>query len=50
LNPVTMTFTEVLRYVTLARYPSLDEGGVDVIRPEMPQTLRILKYIYPAEF
>jgi hypothetical protein len=50
LNPVTMTYTEVLRYVTQAKYPSLDEGGVDVIRPEIPQTLRILKYLYPKEF
>jgi hypothetical protein len=50
LDPVTMAYTEVVRYVTQAKYPSLDEGGVDVIRPEMPQTLRILRYIYPKEF
>jgi hypothetical protein len=50
LDPVTMIYTEVLRYVTQTKYPSLDEGGVDVIRPEMPQTLRILRYIYPKEF
>jgi hypothetical protein len=46
LNPVTMTYSEVLRYVTLSRYPSLDEGGVDV----MAQTLRILRYVYPRQF
>jgi hypothetical protein len=50
LNPVTMLYTNVLRYVTRPKYPSLDEGGVDVIRPELPATLRILKYLYPADF
>lgn len=50
LNPVTMSYAEVLRYVTQSKYPSLDEGGVDVIRPETAQTLRILRYVYPKQF
>jgi hypothetical protein len=50
LDPVTLRYTDLLHYVTRAKYPSLDEGGVDVIRPEMPSTLRILKYLYPENF
>ena len=50
LDPVTLLYTDVLHYVTRLKYPSLDEGGVDVIRPEMPATLRILKYLYPTNF
>jgi hypothetical protein len=50
LNPLTMTYTELLRYVTRGKYRSLDEGGVDVVRPEQAETLRILKYLYPDRF
>lgn len=50
LNAASMTYTEILHYVTAGKYPSLDEGGVDVIRPEMPATLRILRFVYPGRF
>jgi hypothetical protein len=50
LDPVTLTYTDILRYVTAGKYPSLDEGGVDVVRPETPQILRTLHFIYPKVF
>ncbi len=46
LDPVTLTYSDALKYVTAAKYPSLDEGGVDVVGPETPQIERILRFVY----
>jgi hypothetical protein len=46
LDPVTLTYSDVLRYVTATKYPSLDEGGVNVVGPETPEIARILRFVY----
>lgn len=51
LDPATLTYGTVLKYVSAATYAGRDEADrISVIDPEMPHILRILHFIYPGRY
>ncbi len=45
-NQSSQSYDEILQYLTSKKYDSLDSGSIDVVSPELPQTLAKLKAVY----